>query len=73
MSPLNNQPESVSRFLSAQELMQLTGKKAASAQRRALDLMRVPFITRPDGKPVVSAGTFIGGSKKQATPNWGAV
>lgn len=36
-------------FLSADDLRELTGKRRSDAQARALDFMRIPYSTRPNG------------------------
>lgn len=78
----NNSPtqSTASRFLSLDDLIILTGKKAASAQRRALSLMHIPFMLRPDGRPVVvvdairpEGTTFTGYNKPAIEPNWEAL
>jgi hypothetical protein len=41
-------------FLTPAELVDLTGKVRRSAQVRALAMMKIPFVVRPDGQPRVS-------------------
>ena len=40
-------------ILTPEQLRELTGKERYSAQRRALDHMRIPYRVRPDGSLVV--------------------
>lgn len=39
--------------LTPAELQELTGKRRADAQRRALDRMGLRYAVRPDGRPTV--------------------
>lgn len=41
-------------FLTADELIDLTGRKRCDAQRKALNIMGVDFLIRPDASLVVS-------------------
>lgn len=41
-------------FLTAAELVELTGKVRPGAQARALAQMGIPFLRRPNGAPVVT-------------------
>lgn len=43
----------MSLLLSDAELEELTGRKRASAQRRALDAMRIVYVLGPEGHPRV--------------------
>ncbi len=70
MKPSDQLGSTYSRFLSKQELIDLTGKRAASAQRRALDFMKLPYIRRPDGTPVVTSGIFESRGNRKNSPNW---
>lgn len=44
--------------LNADELAEVTGKVRASAQVRVLRALHIPVLVRPDGKPLVSRGTY---------------
>jgi hypothetical protein len=43
----------VSLFLSPSDLEELTGRKRAGAQRRALDAMGIAYLVGPGGRPRV--------------------
>jgi len=40
-------------FLTPDELERLTGRRRFSAQRRALDLLRIPYVRAATGEPLV--------------------
>lgn len=46
------------RFLSAEEIVQLTGRSQPAAQRRQLKRMGINFFENADGCPVVSSGVL---------------
>lgn len=52
-------------FLTDAELYELTGKRLPSAQCRALTLMGIRFVQRPDGKPKIPRA-WIEGAQQQA-------
>jgi len=61
-------------ILSSKELEYLTGKKRRSAQRRALQKMKIEHFVRPDGVPVVSEAALRHKSMlTKPTPNWDAI
>lgn len=53
-------------FLTADELVELTGRKIKSKQIEALRRMGLPFHVNAVGKPVVAAATIEG--RKQTAP-----
>ena len=70
----------MSLFLTPEELQELTGRKRASAQIRALRAIGVEHKIRPDGHPVVLRahveallGATPGVSSEQYEPNWSMI
>ncbi len=57
-------------LLTTEELRHLTGKKQGAAQIRALRAMGVPYLVRPDGKPVVRSDW---GEGRKAEPTFGPI
>ncbi len=45
-------------ILSPEEIHQVTGRKRHRAQALVLARMSVPFVVRPDGRPIVSRIAF---------------
>lgn len=69
-------------FLTADELVGLTGRLRSSAQKKALHMMGVDFLIRPDGSLVVSrrhVEELLGArpekvkKKPPNEPNWAAM
>lgn len=50
-------------FLSAEELVQLTGRKARSKQIDVLRRMGIPFFVNALGRPVVARSSVEGGTR----------
>lgn len=46
-------------LLTREQIQALTGYKMPYAQIRALRKMKVPFLVRPDGKPVVCESALV--------------
>jgi hypothetical protein len=46
-------------FLTAKQLIELTGKKQKAAQRTCLTAMGINFIVRPDGSNVVTEESIM--------------
>lgn len=67
----------MSDYLSADELIELTGRTRRKAQLRALARQGIPAITNADGKPLVlrAARDSIMSPKRRRKPepNWGAI
>lgn len=64
--------------LTPQELVEVTGRKYHTAQRKALNAMGIDSKTRPDGSLMVKRSDYYtparpSGSKKRAEPNWEAI
>ncbi|MGV0954258.1 MAG: DUF4224 domain-containing protein [Fluviibacter sp.] len=69
-------------FLTAEELVALTGFRRSGAQKRALYMMGVDFLIRPDASLVVSrrhVEELLGARPEKAKtkpptePNWAAI
>lgn len=59
------------RFLTDEEVEQLTGYRLAKYQRRELLLLRIRFFVRPkDGKPVVLHSDIAATNPKKREPQW---
>lgn len=54
-------------FLTDAEIYELTGKRMSSAQCRALDMMCVRYLKRPDGRPKI-ARAWVEGNNSQQQP-----
>ena len=69
----------MSLWLSAEELIELTGYKTSRRQKLALAEMNLRFYSRPlDGFPLVERWQFEGGiaqpnKSRHVVPNWGAI
>jgi hypothetical protein len=68
-------PSVVPLCLTADEVVQLTGRTRPSAQRRALQHMAIDHKQRPDGsifvlRSVLDSASGIGHSTKRTEPNW---
>ena len=65
--------------LTIAEVIEITGRRRHRAQAMVLGRMGVPFITRPDGRPIVSRLAFermMGDDaprRIEASPNFGAL
>ena len=79
MKPALPLPLPMSLWLSKEELIELTGYKTASRQRRALAQMGLQFRSRPlDGFPLVDRWRFEGEIVRpragfRPEPNWDGV
>lgn len=67
-----------SPFLADDDVKRLTGRTNPSAQRRALDRMKIRYHSRPDGRPIIARAAVE--SDLAATnpapapsPNWSAI
>lgn len=68
-------------FFSDEEIVELTGKKRYSSQRKALNVMGISHVVRPDGSIAVMRAhveKIFGAQlserkKKPVEPNWSAV
>ncbi len=58
-----------SPFLSPEEVAELTGRRRVRAQVRALVLMGVRHLIRPDGRPVVPRAAVFGQDLQGQEPN----
>lgn len=59
-------------FLTPDELERLTGRRRFSAQRRALDVLRIPYVRAATGEPLVRQDALDGraGSARNRGPRW---
>lgn len=61
------------------EIIEITGRQRYRAQARVLARMHVPYIVRPDGRPIVSRvafeNTMVDDDARQieVSPNFGAL
>lgn len=69
-------------FLTSDELVELTGLRRSSAQKKALHMMGVDFLIRPDGSLVVSrrhVEELLGARQEKVKkkppnePNWAGI
>jgi hypothetical protein len=60
----------MSTFLSADELVALTGRKRKAHQIEALRQQGIPFYVSAVGRPVVVRAVLTGATAVQARPAW---
>ena len=59
---MNNEANPIDPILSEDQLKHVTGYSQPTKQRRALDMMGIRYLTRPDGKNIVPQSAINGES-----------